>query len=205
MTFMLIWIFYFAFAYFVLGSEIDRGDDFSAVSEVCISRPDSQACKDLQDDLGAVGNDYSDLGDLFSYLILAWRNSIGDLSTPSYPGWLSVQKQTEATAVVNVIVVLIWVHWLLTQFLVLIILLNFLIAIVALAFDEVIDSEKIVTYEQRAQLNLEYRYIRARVGRWLPHMRLTRVDFMICSTAEDQTDVSEWKGFVKTIRSFFKN
>lgn len=206
MKFMLIWIFYFAFSYFVLGSEIDRGDDFSVLSDVCINSPESDACKAIQDEVGAVGNDYSDLGDFFSYIILAWRNSIGDLTTPKYPGWLSVQKnKTQATAVVNVIVVLIWVHWLLTQFLVLIILLNFLIAIVGLAFDEVIDLDKITTYEQRAQLNKEYRYFRKMVGGWIRHVRLPPVDFMVCSTKEGQTDVSEWKGFVKTIRAFFKN
>jgi len=42
--------------------------------------------------LEAVGNDYSDLlesdlGKLAAYLILAWRNSIGDLTTPSYGAW----------------------------------------------------------------------------------------------------------------------
>jgi len=54
-------------------------------------------------------------------------------------------------------------------------------------------------------LNSEYRYIRKKVGAWIRHVRLPEVDFMVCSTAEGQADVSEWKGFVKTIRSFFKN
>jgi len=36
MGFMFIWIFYFAFSYFVLGSEIDGGDDFSVVASDCL-------------------------------------------------------------------------------------------------------------------------------------------------------------------------
>ena len=167
--FMVIWIFYFAFSYYVLGSEIDPGADFSVVASECLNQttPEAiKACKEVRGKLGAVGNEYSDLmggggaGRLAAYVILAWRNSIGDLTTPSYPAWGSIEKLPGRSPAVNAIIALIWFHWLATQLLVLIILFNFLIAIVALAFDEVIDTEKKLIYEQRARLNLEYRFTR---------------------------------------------
>ena len=86
--FMLIWIFYFAFAYQVLGSEISRGDDFSLLHEhhskssldpnaATTEQEKIRATTDklhydlVKDNLGSVGDDYSDVATFLSYLILA--------------------------------------------------------------------------------------------------------------------------------------
>jgi hypothetical protein len=50
MGFMFIWIFYFAFSYFVLGSEIDGGDDFSVVASEClnpVTEAQKASCKEI--------------------------------------------------------------------------------------------------------------------------------------------------------------
>jgi len=82
--FMFIWVTYFALAYYILGSEIDGGDDFSYLAP-SVSRDDG-----MKDDVGDVGNDYSGLDDHWQYLLLSWRNSIGDLSVPNYENWTTI-------------------------------------------------------------------------------------------------------------------
>ena len=79
MMFYIFWIMYFAAANYILGSQISRGDKFHLLAE-----PGHANTDDILDELSDVGNDYSDVTDVFAYIILAWRNSIGDLSTPVY-------------------------------------------------------------------------------------------------------------------------
>ena len=54
MVFMFIWIFYFAFAYYILGNEIEAGDDFSYLLP-----KDQWPQNDA--DLNEVGAEYSNL------------------------------------------------------------------------------------------------------------------------------------------------
>jgi len=118
-------------------------------------------------------------------------------------------QPVEAQKSIQFIIIMIWLHWWFVQFLVLIILLNFLLAMVTQAFDEVID-EKITPYEQRADLNVEYRYIRNAVTKLYPSclpdmgLKMKEVACMIYSISTKPFEMNEWKGFVKTIRLFFR-
>ena len=112
LLFMLIWVIYFALSYYILGSEIDGGDDFSMLAP-----KEKWNDKDIIDEVGEVGNDYSDLGYFFKYIILTWRNSIGDLSVPSYEAWAEIMKQKIAhgnqheALMIGGVEFLIWGHW----------------------------------------------------------------------------------------------
>jgi len=112
--FMFIWIIYFALAYYILGSEIDTGDDFSVLAAKP-AKSNADTIAGIEDEVQDVGNDYSDLGVFFKYAILAWRNSIGDLSVPKYDAWSAVPMDTWGVLIVTgVIECLIWAHWILT-------------------------------------------------------------------------------------------
>ena len=79
----------------------------------------------------------------------------------------------------------------------LIVLLNFLIAIVSQAFDEVVDLDRITYYEQRAQLNSEYRYFKMKLGWLIKPLALNAIDYRVYSASSESKEISEWKGFVK--------
>lgn len=85
MVFMSMWLIYFSLAYYILGNEIDGGDDFSMLAPPEVRNQFA--------DLNEVGNEYSDLRLSFKYLIQAWRNAIGDLSAPEYPNWIELKKE----------------------------------------------------------------------------------------------------------------
>lgn len=121
-----------------------------------------------------MGNDYSDLPLYFKYLIQAWRNAIGDLSPPSYGGWEETRDAAKDNGhmlqyrIIQIIIFLIWSHWLATQFVVLLILFNFLVALVDQSFSEVVDQDKISYFERRAYLNSEYYNFQKLMGSVFP-------------------------------------
>lgn len=54
---------------------------------------------------------------------------------------------------------LIWIMWIINKVLMLIVLLNFLIAIISQSYEESMSKEIIYRYKQRAQMNEECRLI----------------------------------------------
>ena len=107
-------------------------------------------------------------------MILAWRNSIGDLTAPVYDPWSAVRATAAEKGnygqivVVSIIIFLIWVHWFLTQVLMLILLFNFLVAYVDQSFGEVVDTDKVSYYERRAFMNCEYLNFKKLMGTIFP-------------------------------------
>lgn len=75
-----------------------------------------------------VGEDYDGLAMYFSYIFMTYRNSIGDITTPTHP---YLDNLDETQSVKNLMIGLIWSIWLVNQVLNLIILLNFLIAVIS--------------------------------------------------------------------------
>lgn len=85
----------------------------------------------------------------------AFRLSIGDLSAPKYTFWEENLESSPFTS--YFMIVIIWLVWLLEIFFVLIILLNFLIAIISQSYEEVMLKSLMNKYHHRAELNRECR------------------------------------------------
>jgi hypothetical protein len=60
-----------------------------------------------------------------------WRNSIGDIGVPTYPYWSAMIMDEQQELKARMMIALIWFIWVTQQLLILIILLNFLIALVS--------------------------------------------------------------------------
>lgn len=79
---------------------------------------------------------YQDLHRDTMLVIQNFRNSIGDLSTPTYEFWFKDYKDGDPYTVQQTLMVLFaWVLWLTNIFFMLITLLNFLIAIISEAYE----------------------------------------------------------------------
>ena len=84
-------------------------------------------------------------------LIQVSRTSFGELAMPMYSSLLKRQDSIFKTINVR----LIWLSWFLQVFFILVIMTNFLIAVITTTFDRVVNRQKIVSYQQKAELNEE--------------------------------------------------
>jgi len=64
-----------------------------------------------------------------SLFINSFENSIGNISPPDYPKIVNVKGLSRVLA--NVQLAMIWVVWFLNQYIILVIMLNFLIAVIS--------------------------------------------------------------------------
>jgi uncharacterized membrane protein len=92
-------------------------------------------------------------------LILAFRNSIGDLQSPQYERWLNYIAANQNDPIRSgqgyFIIYLLWGLWFGNIILMVILLLNFLIAIISQTYERVAGSQSNYTYKDRADMNQE--------------------------------------------------
>jgi hypothetical protein len=102
-------------------------------------------------------NDYHQLTYSVALILQNFRNSVGDITTPTYYYWTDPEVDNGGKLIWSqfAIVTWAWVLFLLNSFFILIVLLNFLIAIISQAYDEVMTKEEIERYKARADLNIE--------------------------------------------------
>ena len=96
------------------------------------------------------GDDYDGLAVIFQYLFMTYRNSVGDISTP---GYAYLDSFAEVTSVKNFMLAVIWIVWLVNQILNLIILLNFLIAVISQVYDNVVAEQQKYRYMHKSAMN----------------------------------------------------
>jgi hypothetical protein len=81
-------------------------------------------------------DDYSGLGFKMRALIQIYRNSIGDIAPPKYDLYLDKDGMVKGGEN-KLMVAIIWITWFMNQLFILIILLNFLIAIISQSYEQV--------------------------------------------------------------------
>ena len=187
--FFLVFTLFFALAYMALGIDIDttRPGPYMNVDSNVASAAVSTSKR-------SASPKYPGINKNIGYLLYSFRNSIGDLSTPNYDDWLimgledadddskTVITQTE----VFLIVVLSWTLWSIQSVFMIIILLNYLIAVISQAYERVVNQRKIYQYIHRAEVNQEYfqilrqLIILLKLKRILPSCWL--MNFLIAST-----------------------
>ena len=78
------------------------------------------------------------------YIIFAFENGIGNISPPELNKWVEIEKQTLSS---KIIVYLVYIVWLSNQFILLIVLLNFVIALISEIYEKVMDQKMYHEYE----------------------------------------------------------
>ena len=85
---------------------------------------------------------------MFGFFILVWENSIGNINAPDFTDDVDMEKDKNR-------IFAIYFVWLLNQFFVLIILLNFLIAVISQSYENVMNSSTPLKYKDRARMSRE--------------------------------------------------
>ena len=80
-----------------------------------------------------------------------FRTAIGELGMPMYGNILA--KEDSIFKSINI--ALIWICWFFQTFFMLIIMLNFLIAVITSTYERVMNYQKIISYMHKAELNVE--------------------------------------------------
>lgn len=136
---------------------------------------------DTEEERFGQGPEYHNIPSALMNLVLMFRNAIGDYQIPNYKYWSTVldsrNAQPQSSNVAKnsgflsatgsgsvleptLMVYVIWLFWFGTIIFLPIVQLNFLIAFISEAFEDVLDTSMEILYVQRCKLNLEYYIIR---------------------------------------------
>lgn len=139
--------------------------------------------------------DYENLQFALIMCIQTYRNSIGDISPPIYTFWKNRYEQDPT--ITFVMIQFIWVVWIFQQFLVFIILLNFLIAIVSNSYEDVMKQQVVNKYKHRAELNCQCQRV-------LHTFKLdAQLDvFLITANCTEEKQQTDWDKFQNGIKQY---
>ena len=87
---------------------------------------------------------YSGLPEFWKHVLQAWRNSVGDIKIPDYSVWSERIEDSPWSS--GMMIFIIWITWWINQYIMLIIMLNFLIAIIAQSYEDVMTRSALATY-----------------------------------------------------------
>ena len=148
--------------------------------------------------------DYKRLDKASSLVIQNFRNAIGDINAPSADDWFSDDDDTISEGQ-RTMLYWGWLLFLFNEFFNLIVLLNFLIAIISQSYDEVMGRELINRYQSRCSINLEiallidaikYKHASKSVAN-------NTMLYLSANTAHENGE-NEFQGFVKSIKQALK-
>jgi len=89
----------------------------------------------------------------FTNFLQVFRNSLGDLASPSYEYWTA--READAPGYTTFMITLIWIIWIANIVFVQIVLFNFLIAIVGDSYSTVTQDKVLYMFTHRCELNRE--------------------------------------------------
>ena len=109
---------------------------------------------------------YSGVPRNMMYILMVFRNSIGGDQTPVYKHWQLLETYGDGpygngtvkgryTWVTNLMIGYAWLLWLLNAFFTMIVMLNFLIAIVGQSYDNVMSTYQVSLYKSKCHFNLK--------------------------------------------------
>jgi hypothetical protein len=95
---------------------------------------------------------YSGTSQSMGYFIVAFQNGIGGIVPPTVDAWNPKDDQIFSE---KVLIFLVYFFWLFQQYVVLIVLLNFLVAMISSVYEEVMDAKLQYEFKQKSDLNGE--------------------------------------------------
>ena len=106
------------------------------------------------------GNDYERINSFAALVMYSYRTSIGDLEAPNAQIW----EDSLGKSNMYFMVYLTWVVWMVHQYFMLIVFLNFLIAIVSQVYENDLAKTLQNDYTQKAEMNLEAEHLLTAIG-----------------------------------------
>lgn len=141
--------------------------------------------------------DYPDMPKYAAYWIQVFRNSVGDLGKPRYGLWSS-KMETDA-GYARGLIAYGWILWHFNIIFMLIVLLNFLIAIISTSYESVMTKQLETEYRSKCRFNVESTLLLENFFR-LIGQDIGGAGVFYLGAIDDQThSTSEEIGFVRPI------
>jgi len=115
-------------------------------------------------------------------LLQSFENSIGNIQAPNYPEFKGKDLNSFLKGVQ---IFLIWFVWFANQYIILVIMLNFLISVISDTYVKITELSKMHTYRYRSQLNIEFLSIRDKFRKPL------KVSCILLVTSNDKYQIEE--------------
>ena len=144
--------------------------------------------------------EYTDVNRYVLFFLQIFRNSVGDVKVPDYSFWN--ERLTQDSAISNFMIYYSWLLWFANILFILIILLNFLIAIISQSYDSVIAKSTQVIYQNRAEFVAECSLLISSVQRGMQTEASTFT--LIANIEKDTGIIQEFSGFVRPIKQYLK-
>ena len=143
-------------------------------------------------------SDYRNVNIFMVYFLQTYRNSIGDIAAPDYSFWTTRGAAGELYSS-RIMVFFVWLLWFANQFFVLIILLNFLIAIISQKYEQVMAQSIVHKYEHKIDMNRSYCLVTKAFGKLKP------LECQVLTVQPETGQDAEWTGFVSTVTKFISS
>lgn len=127
---------YFGIAFMIMDIEIDTSVPDS-------SEPPQYSYDQMSNYKLSAPLRYPGINKTMAFLIYSFRNSIGDLATPSYDKYIVMRKEkdNEFDDIDEILAIsLVWGIWLFQGIFMIIILLNYLVAVISQAYERVVNQ-----------------------------------------------------------------
>ena len=99
--------------------------------------------------------EYPNVNEYIFFFLQIFRNSVGDLAVPDYSFWSGRISNTEENKLAHFMIAWAWALWTILIFFMLIILLNFLIAIISQSYDSVMTRQTQIVFTNKTEINVE--------------------------------------------------
>ena len=139
----------------------------------------------------------------WGYFLLAFENGIGNISPPTVEVWYSKDSQSYSA---GLLIFFIYAYWIMSQFILLIVLLNFVIALISGVYESVMDFKIIYEFKQKQELNAES----DRFYKFLAYLRSFGKDqepvdqVFLINGIQEQEDNDEYIGMIQTFKKIIK-
>lgn len=124
------------------------------------------------------------------HFFVTFENSLGNINSPSID---ILSKKVKLTALDYVCIYLIYLFWWGAQIVLLVVLLNFVIALISQYYEDVMNNCEMHTYVMRQGLNQEYfvfNQFMVKIGKRKDEM----IDAMLLINGETAENEGEWLG-----------
>lgn len=146
--------------------------------------------------------DYKNVNSYLAYVIVIFRNSIGDEQIPDTNYW-TAQSKTDFPVLYDTVIGYSWALWLLNACFMLIMLLNFLIAIISQSYDQVMTNSQVLLYNMRCDFNMECALLYDFYEEFRSAEELGQV-YVVSADVNDEQNDNQFTGFVKPIKDLVR-
>jgi len=143
---------------------------------------------------------FSGISIALGYFFTTFENSIGNISSPTIDFYKPISKRT---LVDKLRIYMIYILWWFAQIVLLIILLNFVIALISQYYEDVMNRKIMHTYVMKNNINGEH-YVLKKFSVLMGWEKEENIDALILIIPLEQDDDElEWKGHTQTMKKIF--